>query len=273
MARYLYPTTNITMYKVFGKNPELTISFLNALLPLDAANKITDIQYIKQQDALNNQLTENNVVDVKCVGTDGSEFYAEIQTRWSDEFELKIETEANKAFVRNFGTKKDFAKLSLPFYSLNLLDMKVDSNSDEFYHYCNLVYDFDTKQLIENLHLIYVEMPKFKVGVANKDEMFDIWLRYLTEIDEKTRIPSEDLSSNPFIKKALNIIEEWKFSESEMYAYDKFWDSVMVERSMFRSAYKTGYKEGVAIGMKERGCTIEMIKKATGLSESEINAL
>ena len=273
MARYLYPTTNITMFKVFGKNPDLTISFLNALLPLDNGNNIIEVEYIKQTEALDNQLLENNVVDVKCTGADGSQFYAEIQTRWSDEFELKIETNDNKTTVRTFGSKKHYPVLPLPFYSLNLLDLIVDKKSENFYHYCDSVYDFDTNQLIENLKLIYIELPKFKSGKIDKAPMFDIWLRYLTEIDEKTKYPSKELSTNPFIQKALDIIEEWKFSEGEMYAYEKFWDSVSVERSVFRTAYNEGYNEGLALGMKERGCPFDEIQKATGLSEEEINKL
>ena len=46
MAKYLDPKADLTFKKIFGEHPDLVISLLNALLPLDEKGKITDIEGI-----------------------------------------------------------------------------------------------------------------------------------------------------------------------------------------------------------------------------------
>ena len=44
------------------------------------------------------------------------------------------------------------------------------------------------------------------------------------------------------------------FSDAELWAYDKFWDSVSVERTLIDDSYQKGKEEGIAEGM-EKGKT------------------
>ena len=41
------------------------------------------------------------------------------------------------------------------------------------------------------------------------------------------------------------------FSDAELRAYDKFWDSVSVERTLIDDSYQTGKEEGMAKGIAE----------------------
>ena len=45
--RYLDPKNDLTFKKVFGQHPHLLISFLNALLPLDAV--ILSVEYLPHE--------------------------------------------------------------------------------------------------------------------------------------------------------------------------------------------------------------------------------
>ena len=44
------------------------------------------------------------------------------------------------------------------------------------------------------------------------------------------------------------------FTDAELWAYDKFWDSVSVERTLIDDSYQKGKEEGIAEG-KEKGKT------------------
>ena len=44
--------------------------------------------------------------------------------------------------------------------------------------------------------------------------MHILWLRYLTEIDEKTREVPAELLANPEIQKAVTVLEESGFTEA-----------------------------------------------------------
>ena len=59
-----------------------------------------------------------------------------------------------------------------------------------------------------------------------------LWLRYLTEIDEKTKEIPAELLANPEIAKAVSEIEESAYTEGELLGYDKFWDIVSVEKTL-----------------------------------------
>ena len=64
------------------------------------------------------------------------------------------------------------------------------------------------------------------------------------------------------------------FSDAELRAYDKFWDSVSVERTLIDDSYQKGKEEGIAEGM-EKGMNqkaLEIAKNmlAMGLSAEEV---
>lgn len=75
-----------------------------------------------------------------------------------------------------------------------------------------------------------------------------LWLRYLTEIDEKTRQVPEELLETPEINKALCELEESAFSENELLVYDRFWDIVRTSRMFIDGAAKEGERRGESRG-------------------------
>ena len=63
--------------------------------------------------------------------------------------------------------------------------------------------------------------------------MYVLWLRYLTEIDERTRNAPLELLANTEINKALEQIEESAYNDAQLLGYDDFWDAVRVEKTSF----------------------------------------
>ena len=81
-----------------------------------------------------------------------------------------------------------------------------------------------------------------------------LWLRFLTEINSNTKEIPADLLNDPEIGKAVEELEISGFTDAELWAYDKFWDSVSVERTLIDDSYQKGKEEGIAEGM-EKGKT------------------
>jgi hypothetical protein len=86
--------------------------------------------------------------------------------------------------------------------------------------------------VIDGLHLIFVELPKFKPQSISEKKMQVLWLRFLTEIDENTREAPAELLENTEVNEALEILERAAFTDAEMRAYDKFWDRVSTMRTL-----------------------------------------
>ena len=78
----------------------------------------------------------------------------------------------------------------------------------------------------------FIELPKFKPQSFAEKKMAVLWLKFLTEINEKTRVVPPELLENPEVSKALEIVEESAYSKAEMAAYDGFWDAVRIEATI-----------------------------------------
>ena len=57
--------------------------------------------------------------------------------------------------------------------------------------------------------------------------------------------------NDPEIGKAVEELEISGFSDAELRAYDKFWDSVSVERTLIDDSYQKGKEEGMEKGRAE----------------------
>jgi len=287
-GKYLNPKADLTFKKVFGEHPDLVMSLLNALLPLDEGKRIEHVEYLTPEMVPENPGKKNSIVDVRCRETGGRHFIVEMQMNWNNEFQQRVVLNAAKAVVKQLGTSEDYSLLQ-PVYALNLInDVGFDAGPDEFYHDYAIVNVEHSDRIIEGLRFVFVELPKFKPQTIKERKMAVLWLRFLTEIDRDTdEIPAE-LLENPETSKALKILEKSAYNEAELRAYEYYWDAVYNERGAIRHGYKQGLAEGRAEGraegfvaanrenarkMKDDGMPTELIAKYTGLDIETINSL
>ena len=78
-----------------------------------------------------------------------------------------------------------------------------------------------------------------------------LWLRFLTEIDEQTKVVPQELLDNPETSKALKTVEESAMSKDELLAYDDFWDKLGAERLLLVDSNRRSMEEGREEGRKE----------------------
>ena len=299
-GKYLNPKADLTFKKIFGEHPDLVMSLLNALLPLDEGKRIESVEYLNREMVPANPGMNISVVFVRCKDIEGRHFIVEIQINLNNEFNYRMDLSADKVVVRQLKKNEDYTLLQ-PVYSLNLInDVGFDAGPDEFYHDYAIVNVAHTDRIIEGLRFVFVELPKFKPHTIAEKKMTVLWLRFLTEIDESTEEVDEELLENPDTARALQILEKSAYSEGQLYAYEYFWDAVVNERVAieggFKKGYNTGHEKGLAEGreeglaegraegrvegiaavaknMKAMGLADEDIARATGLSAEEVNSL
>ena len=292
--KYLNPKADLTFKRVFGEHPDLVMSLLNALLPLKKDEEITEIEYLPAEMVPENPLRKYSIVDVRCKDKKGRQFLVEMQMLWSPEFYQRVLFNASKAYVRQLD-KGETYELLQPIYSLNLVNDIFEPELEGYYHHYELVHVEHSDKVIDGLQLIFVELPKFTPHNYAEKKMQVLWLRYLTEINENTRKAPEELLSNPEINKALTELEESAFTEEQLAGYEKFWDGISVEKTIYNSAIRKGLAEGeakgkaeglaeglakgkaklllVAANMKKKGIDLASIIECTGLDEKTVNAL
>ena len=230
--KYLDPKADLTFKKVFGEHPELVKSLLNALLPFKSKEEeITSVTYLTPEMVPQTPTRKYSIVDVRCEDAQGRQFIVEMQMVWSVEFKQRVLFNASKAYVKQLNRGEDYSLLK-PVYSLNLVNEVFEPELDDYYHYYHLVHEEHTEKVIDGLHLVFVELPKFAPHTFTEKKMQVLWLRYLTEIDENTKEIPAELLANPEIAKAVSEIEESAYTEEELLGYDDFWDAVSVEKTL-----------------------------------------
>ena len=296
MGKYLNPKADLTFKKIFGEHKHLVISLLNAMLPLKDDELVDSIEYWPAEKIPERTEVEKySIVDVCCKDKKNREFIVEMQMSWTDAFKKRVLLNASKAYVAQ--SKKGMSYESLqPVYALNFVNEIFQHDVTDYYHYYHLVHDKYTDKVIDGLHLIFVELPKFKPTTYTERKMQALWLRFLTEIDENTQEVPAELLENAEVSEALEIVERAAFSDAEMRAYDKFWDSVSVQKTLEADwkrkmeQYKAQANEAeaqiselearlakekgeTARRLKSLGIDNTLIAQATGLSIEEIKTL
>ena len=182
------------------------------------------------------------------------------QMFWRPEFRERVLFNASKAYVRQLDAGEGYELLQ-PVYSLNLVNEVFEPALDGYYHHYAMVHVEHTDHIIDGLQLIFVELPKFTPHTYSEKRMHVLWLRFLTEIGESTRVVPHELLEVPEISKALTVLEESAFTDEELAGYEHFWDGISVEKTLYNSARREGLAEGRAEGIAEG--------RAEGLAEGE----
>lgn len=146
--------------------------------------------------------------------------------------------------------KSENFDLLQPVYSLNLVNETFEPNLPSYYHQYAVANIDHPDKIIEGLHLIFVELTKFKPQSFSEKKMQVLWLRFLTEMGGASKVPQEFLD-NPEVKKAVDILEESSYTPAQLEGYDKFWDIVRTERTYYKSAHRHGFAEGKEEGYKK----------------------
>lgn len=283
-GKYLDPKADLTFKLVFGEHPDLVMSLLNALLPLDEDGQITSVEYWPSELVPENPGKKDSVVDVRCTDQRGRQFIVEMQLYWNEFFQQRVLLNASKAVVRQLDKGMNY-KLIQPVYCLNLVnDIGFESDPDEFYHDYAIVNVEHSDRIIEGLRFVYVELPKFKPKTIAEKKMAVLWLRFLTEINLTTENAPAELLENELTKKALSIVERSAMSEAQLNTYEKYWMNLTDEEGIALARYNRGVKDGMAQGEQKKAMSVARnlklmnlsvadIAKATGLTKEDIDKL
>ncbi|MBP9726036.1 MAG: Rpn family recombination-promoting nuclease/putative transposase [Gammaproteobacteria bacterium] len=251
MSRYLDPKADVVFKKIFGDHPHLLMSFLNAVLPLPVDSPIVELTYLPSEQVPAIPEFKRTIADAKCKDAKGRAFVVEMQMNWTDSFKQRLLFGASQAFVKQLDKGKDYVLLQ-PVYGLGLVAEIYDTLSPDWYHHYQLVKKGSQDgDIIDHLQLIFIELPKFPVHSAEEKTLRLLWLRFLREIDEKTKTVSHELLEVPEIAEAVELAEESAYTQAELAFYESYWDQVRREKTLMSEKYTKGLAAGKAEGKAE----------------------
>ena len=269
MSRYLDPKADVVFKKIFGDHPNLLMSFLNAVLPLVPDRPIVELSYLPTEQVPPIPEFKRTIADVKCKDAKGRVFIVEMQMNWTDSFRNRLLFGTSQALVKQLECGENYHLLQ-PVYGLGLVAEIYEKTNPEWYHHYQLVkkgvLDSD---VIEHLQLIFIELPKFPVHSPGEKKLRLLWLRFLREIDEKTKVVSQELLDVPEIAQAIQLAEEAAYTPGELAVYEGYWDQIRREKTLMFDKYAEGKAEGKAEGLAEG----EARGEAKGIKTIAVNML
>ena len=130
------------------------------------------------------------------------------------------------------------------------------------------------KPSMKKVTYIYLEMPNFKQEEDQLVTRLDQWLYFIKHLEDFQNIP--DIFKDEVFTKAFEKAELAKFGQAELDSYENSLKIYRDLKGVIDTAFDEGKLEGkmeVAKTLKESGVPIDIIGKATGLSETEIEKL
>ena len=127
---------------------------------------------------------------------------------------------------------------------------------------------------------MFIELPKFRPENRAEKKLHELWLRFLTEINESTvEVPTE-LLKDDHIREAIGYMERAAYTKEQLATYDKWKINMLTERGMIDDAIEEGILKGkiegkqeIALSMLKDGMSVEIVCKYTGLSKQQIEEL
>ena len=309
--KFINPFSDVGFKMVFGSevSKELIIKFLNSLLN----EGITDITFRNVEALGMGRNDRKAVFDIFCETDKHEMIIVEMQkssqkyfsdrvlyyasfaihqqaTYAKEQLERALEQEAKN------GCKAE-TKLLRWNYAVNrvyvvcVLNYIMDRKHPEKYRWDVVRMDRELKEpFSETLTEVYLEMPKFKLLLSECDTLYKKFLYVLNNIEIMARLPKE--LNEQIFQKLKSIVEiermtpderlEYELSlstERDLYACMETKYEEGMEKGMEKGKFegiKEGMKEGireVALRLKQLGMDMQSIMQATGLTESEIQAL
>jgi len=252
--RYLDPKNDLTFKKIFGEHPHLLISFLNSVLPLDEDQKITSIEYLPAELTPTIPLFKYTIVDVRCRDVSGRQFIVEMQMLWTNSFQHRVLFNASKAFVKQLEKGEQYELLQ-PVYALSLVNQSFLPDDPSYYHHYQIVTISEPKLQMKGLEFIFVELPKLKAQNLKERALTVLWLRFLSDIDVLMQNIPKDFLDSKEIMEAIDLLKESSYSKEELDSYERYWDSIRVEKALISDALHEGFAKGMEQG-REAGMVV-----------------
>ena len=270
------------VFKHYFKNSEeAVIALLNQFLPLPEGRVIESIEFLDSAMPPENLKNKDCVLDLRIRLDDGKLVNIEMQSTSKDNFKERILYYLAKLFTSSLKEGEDYKKLC-PAYSLIFTDFTIFKKLKSYYSIFRLRADQNPGVVFsDRLGVILVELNKFKKGDLKSLNKRDSWCYIINNSDRLTREDCNIIAGKgEDMKQAVNRWQKLSKEESLQIiaeAEERERRDRAAERSYaINQSRKEGREEGLeqaALGMIQAGVKLEVVCKATGLSQDKILAL
>ncbi|MEQ9671758.1 Rpn family recombination-promoting nuclease/putative transposase [Coleofasciculus sp. G2-EDA-02] len=268
---FINPKTDFAFKKIFGseQNPEILISFLNSLL-YGGHPCITELKIINPYLAPKIQGIKDTFLDVKAKLTDETTVIIEMQVLNLSGFEKRILYNAAKAYSIQLQPGEDYTLLN-PVIALTLTDFEMFEDLPQ------VISNFILKEKkvltdypINDLELVFVELPKFTKELDELETLADKWIYFIKSARGLESIP-EAMAQVPEIRKAFEVANQANLTREELEALEQREMYIHDQRNAIKLALRQGMEQGIQLGREQgiQASKVEIARKMLGVVDED----
>ena len=245
----LKPTADLVFKRIFGKEKEITIEFIN--LFINPPKPVVDITFLNQEMPSELRDGKVSVVDVRCTDSNNQHFILEMQVVHHEGFLDRQLLYACKAYVMQYLSGMKYSDRQT-VYLLTIIDNEILSDTSTWLHPFSVRHEELNHISIPGLHLRVLELGKRRrFGNFNLENPSDRWMAFLAEPEKLITMPKFDISVYPNLMKAVEILDRSNFTMAEQIAYDNHLFAVADINQSRIESFDKGYDEGMEKGMQK----------------------
>lgn len=286
--KYIDPLTDFGFKRIFGtyENRKFLISFLNDLL--DIEDKIVSIEYKNLEKLGCLSSDRKTIYDIYCTDEKNNNFIVELQRAKQKYF--KDRSIYYTTFpIQEQSKHGDWDYKLKQVYFVGILDFtfkdaRLKENQKDTKYLTKVDLKDDNNEVFyDKLSYYFLEMPKFKKQEKDLSNHLEMWLYYLTHLEQLAEIP-QVLKTDDLIREAFDLAEFLAMSKDEQFVYQMDLKTRLDNKNAIDYAEEKGIKKGKEMGIKEgkfevaksllqQNVDINLIIKSTGLTTEEIQSL
>lgn len=272
---FINPKTDFAFKKIFGseQSKDILISFLNALL-YNGNSVIQDLEILNPYLAPKIRGIKDTYLDVKARIMGNKTVIIEMQVLNVEGFEKRILYNAAKAYSIQLDAGEDYTRLN-PVIALTITDFEMFPHLDKVIsRFILKEKEFLIDYLIDDIELVFVELPKFNKEQEELETLTDKWIYFIKSARTLQSVP-ETMEVVPEIKKAFEVANQANLTREELEDLQHREIYIHDQRNAIKKALRQGRRES-QVEIAKRLLDVldeETISQTTGLSIEEIQAL
>ena len=284
---FINPRTDFAFKKIFGseQSHNILISFLNGIL-YGGHSTIQTLTIINPYQAPIIKGLKSTYLDIKAELKTGEMVVIEMQVLNVAGFEKRILYNAAKAYSVELCEGQSYAHLN-PVIALTITDFVMfEEFSQHISRFMLKEKDCLMDYPIQDLELVFVELPKFHRSLSELESLSDRWIYFLQHAPDLETIPAM-MAAIPEMNQAFAIANKATLTRDELDEQHRQSFFIHDQRGVAIKATEQGIRQGLEQGLeqgsRQQQLTIakrslpllddETISQITGLSIDDIQQL
>jgi predicted transposase/invertase (TIGR01784 family) len=278
MTELLHPSNDFVFKRIFGseENKDVLLAFLNRTFTEAGRPPLKEITLLNPYTDKDAPLDKQSIFDIWARTEAGEHINVEMQLFNKYDIEKRTLYYWGKRYSAQLQEGQTYKTLK-KCVTINILNYSFLPN-DIYHNTFHLKEDLTAIQLIDDIEIHFIELPKLDGMALPKHSGLINWLFFLKGTDKTNW---EVLQMNePTIKKAMSTLEFLSQDSEARIRYEERQKYLHDEASAMEWAMDNGLEKGerrkaleIAKNLLKEGLAIDLISKATGLSEKEILSL